>query len=121
MAYVRTNERQSGDPSYTVMWRAGGSRTGKTQRETFDDEDVAKRFCDLVNGHAQQWPPGWVKGIGFVEPDEGPVPPGWGNVGPAAAAPHGWRGVVPPARCWGCWRAGGGLSVYFRSGGILLL
>ncbi|MFI6374773.1 tyrosine-type recombinase/integrase [Streptomyces sp. NPDC050546] len=74
MAYIRTNERLGGDPSFTVMWRAGGSRTGKTQRETFDDEDAAKRFRDLVNGHAQQWPPGWVKGLGFVEPDEDSVP-----------------------------------------------
>ncbi|WUW24231.1 N-terminal phage integrase SAM-like domain-containing protein [Streptomyces sp. NBC_01463] len=74
MAYVRTNERLSGDPSCTVMWRTGGSRTGQTQRETFDDEEVAKRFRDLVNGHGQQWPPGWVKGEGFVEPDESSVP-----------------------------------------------
>jgi integrase len=74
MAYVRTNERLSGDPSYTVMWRTGGSRTGQTQRETFDDEETAKRFRDLVNGHGQQWPPGWVKGEGFVESDEPPMP-----------------------------------------------
>jgi hypothetical protein len=61
--------------TYTVMWRAGGSRTGKTQRQTVDDKDVAKRFRDLVNGHGQHWPPGWAKGVfGFVEPDEDSVP-----------------------------------------------
>ncbi|WP_326736070.1 tyrosine-type recombinase/integrase [Streptomyces sp. NBC_01022] len=74
MAYVRTNERLSGDPSYTVMWRTGGSRTGQTQRETFDDEGAAKRFRDLVNGHGQQWPPEWVKGEGFVKPGEPEMP-----------------------------------------------
>ncbi len=62
------------DPSYTVLWRAGGSRTGRWQRETFDEDEGAKRFRDLVNGHGQQWPPGWVKGEGFVEPDEPAVP-----------------------------------------------
>ncbi len=74
MAYIKTNSRLSGDPSYTVMWRAGGSRTGRTCRETFDDETQAERFCDLVNGHGQQWPPGWVKGVGFVEISESSAP-----------------------------------------------
>ncbi|MFD5977340.1 hypothetical protein [Streptomyces bacillaris] len=74
MAYVRTNERLSGDPSYTVMWRTGGSRTGQTQRETFDDEGAAKRFRGLVNGHGQQWPPEGVKGEGFVKPGQPEMP-----------------------------------------------
>ncbi|NJP66530.1 N-terminal phage integrase SAM-like domain-containing protein [Streptomyces spiramenti] len=74
MAYIKTNARLSGDPSFTVLWRAGGTRTGSWCRETFDDEDQAKRFRNLVNGHGQQWPPGWVKGEGFVEPGEPPMP-----------------------------------------------
>ncbi|MET9778391.1 hypothetical protein ABZ023_29790 [Streptomyces sp. NPDC006367] len=73
MAYVKTNSRLSGDPSCTVEWRAGGTRTGRWCRETFDDDKQAERFRDLVNGHGQQWPPGWVKGEGSVEPDESPV------------------------------------------------
>lgn len=72
MASIKTNPRKFGDPSYTVVWRAGGSRTGDWCRETFDDEKQAERFRDLVNGHGQQWPPGWVKGEGFVEPGEPP-------------------------------------------------
>lgn len=48
--------------------------TGQTQRETFDDEGVAKRFRDLVNGHGQQWPPEWVKDEGFVKPGEPEMP-----------------------------------------------
>lgn len=39
-----------------------------------DDDDQAKRLRDLVNGHGRQWPPGWVKGEGFVEPDEPSMP-----------------------------------------------
>ncbi|MFB7930558.1 hypothetical protein ACFC4C_15755 [Streptomyces sp. NPDC056039] len=74
MAYIRTNERLGGDPSFTVMWRVGGSRTGKTQRETFDDEEAAKRCRDLVNGHGQHCPPGWTKGVGFGELDQHAVP-----------------------------------------------
>ncbi|MFJ2115287.1 hypothetical protein ACIOEX_25895 [Streptomyces sp. NPDC087850] len=73
MASIKTNSRLSGDPSYAIVWRAGGSRTGDWCRETFDDEDQAKRFRDLVNGHGQQWPPGWVKGKGFVEAGEPPM------------------------------------------------
>lgn len=73
MASIKTNSRLSGEPSYTVVWRAGGSRTGAWCRETFDDGDLAKRFRDLVNGHGQQWPPGWVKGEGFVEAGEPPM------------------------------------------------
>ncbi|WP_330457701.1 hypothetical protein OIB37_12735 [Streptomyces sp. NBC_00820] len=74
MAGIRTYRRKSGDVSYTVTWRAGGTRTGRSEQETFDDEDKAKRFRDLVNGHGQQWPPGWVKGRGFVESEESDVP-----------------------------------------------
>ncbi|WP_399925110.1 hypothetical protein [Streptomyces kanamyceticus] len=74
MAYIKTNPRLSGDPSYTVVWRAGGTRTGRWCRETFDDETQAERFRDLVNGHGQQWPPGWVKGEGFVEASEPSAP-----------------------------------------------
>ncbi|MEU7029609.1 tyrosine-type recombinase/integrase [Streptomyces sp. NPDC046275] len=70
MAAIKTNVLKSGDHSYTVSWRAGGTRTGRWCRETFDDVTQAERFRDLVNGHGQQWPPGWVKGEGFVEQTE---------------------------------------------------
>ncbi|MEV6567586.1 hypothetical protein [Streptomyces kronopolitis] len=35
---------------------------------------MAEGFCDLTNGHGQQWAPGWVKGEGFVDPEESPAP-----------------------------------------------
>ncbi|MFB7905207.1 tyrosine-type recombinase/integrase [Kitasatospora sp. NPDC056076] len=67
MASIRVRERKDGGITYTVTWRDGGSRNGRQDDEKFDDEKSAERFRDLVNGHGQQWPPGWVKGKGFVE------------------------------------------------------
>ena len=73
MASIKTYQRKSGDLSYTVVWRTGGTRAGRWCRETFDDVRQAERFQDLVNGHGQQWPPGWVKGEGFVEASTAPA------------------------------------------------
>ncbi|MFE4635488.1 tyrosine-type recombinase/integrase [Streptomyces sp. NPDC056773] len=66
MAYVKNREKSDGSVSYTVMWRAGGARGAKQESEVFEEETAAERFKDLVNGHGQQWPPGWVRGKGFV-------------------------------------------------------
>ncbi|WP_158719347.1 hypothetical protein [Streptomyces sp. NBRC 110035] len=74
MAYIKTKELSSGAASRIVCWRAGGGRAGAWCNETFDDPDPAERFRDLVNGHGRQWPPGWIKGRGFVKPDEPAVP-----------------------------------------------
>lgn len=74
MAYIKTKKLSSGETSHIVYWRAGGGRAGAWCNETFDDSDPAERFRDLVNGHGQQWPPGWTKGKGFVKPDEPAVP-----------------------------------------------
>ncbi|NDZ77034.1 site-specific integrase [Streptomyces sp. SID10853] len=49
-----------------MLWRAGGRRNAKQESEVFEDETAAERFRDLVNGHGQQWPPGWVRGQGFI-------------------------------------------------------
>ncbi|MGW7292884.1 tyrosine-type recombinase/integrase [Streptomyces xiamenensis] len=66
MAYIKKRDKRDGTASFTVMWRAGGARGGKQESEVFADETAAERFRDLVNGHGQQWPPGWVRGQGFV-------------------------------------------------------
>ncbi|MFE2352245.1 tyrosine-type recombinase/integrase [Kitasatospora cineracea] len=71
MAFIRVRERADGVLIYTVTWRSG--RRAKQESEPFDDETLAKRFRDLVNGHGQQWPPGWVPGKGFAAPDLGPA------------------------------------------------
>lgn len=66
MAYIKKRDKRDGTASFTVMWRAGGARGGKQESEVFEDETAAERFRDLVNGHGQQWPPGWTRGHGFV-------------------------------------------------------
>ncbi|MFF9521978.1 hypothetical protein ACF1DV_08325 [Streptomyces achromogenes] len=66
MAYVQERKRSDGEVSYIVRWRAGGARAGKNESEIFTAPVAAERFRDLVNGHGQQWPPGWIRGHGFV-------------------------------------------------------
>ncbi|MCM3266352.1 site-specific integrase [Streptomyces thermoviolaceus] len=66
MAYIEIKQRKDGQVGYVVRWRANGSRTGKRESEIFDDRKAAERFRDLVKGHGEQWPPGWIRGQGFV-------------------------------------------------------
>ncbi|MFM9445169.1 hypothetical protein [Streptomyces acidiscabies] len=66
MAFIRNRKQAGGDISYVVCWRAGGARGGKNESEIFSDSDAAKKFKDLVNGFGQEWPPGWIRGQGFV-------------------------------------------------------
>ncbi|QNP71594.1 site-specific integrase [Streptomyces roseirectus] len=66
MAHIVERERTDGETSYLVRWRAGAARTGKYESEIFSDPEAAKKFKDLVNGFGQQWPPGWIRGQGFV-------------------------------------------------------
>ncbi|WP_241965842.1 tyrosine-type recombinase/integrase [Streptomyces sp. 111WW2] len=58
-----------------MKWRLGGGRTAPWQSERFpaDDEGAAAAeiFCQAVNEHGQQWPPGWVKGKGYIDPEAG--------------------------------------------------
>ncbi|MEW2580154.1 tyrosine-type recombinase/integrase [Streptomyces syringium] len=75
MASIRHRQTASGEDRYRVIWREGGKRDGAGQGEDFADENAAKRFRDLVNGHGQQWPTGWVKGVGFAAPEEAEAPP----------------------------------------------
>ncbi|MFD9909384.1 tyrosine-type recombinase/integrase [Streptomyces sp. NPDC059063] len=67
MAYVQERKRADGEVSYTVRWRAGGSRGGKNESEVFSERPAADRFRDLVAGHGEQWPPGWIRGRGFIQ------------------------------------------------------
>ena len=76
MAYIKERPRKNGSITYTVMWRAGGQKSGKQESETFDNDTDAKLFLALVEKAGQNWPDGWVRGEGFKEPEpEGPIAP----------------------------------------------
>ncbi|MFJ8798439.1 tyrosine-type recombinase/integrase [Streptomyces sp. NPDC102487] len=67
MASVHPRKNGAGAiTSYQVKWRLGGARDGLWQTERFDDEPSATVFKDVVNECGQQWPPGWIKGKGYI-------------------------------------------------------
>ncbi|MEU2181517.1 tyrosine-type recombinase/integrase [Streptomyces thermolilacinus] len=74
MASIRRREKKDGTATYQVRWLEGG-RGGSWQDEIFGDEDSAKDFKRLVEAHGNKWPYGWVRGRGFVEPDDNPDDP----------------------------------------------
>ncbi|GAA0907764.1 hypothetical protein GCM10009549_14040 [Streptomyces thermoalcalitolerans] len=57
---------------YQVRWRLGGRRNGPWQTERFAGDEEGRRaaeiFRDAVNEAGQQWPEGWVKGRGYIDP-----------------------------------------------------
>src|SRR5690606_3737443 len=65
MASIRKRDRKDNTTIYQVRWLQGG-RGGTWETEKFADEDSAKQFKQLVDAHGQHWPPGWVRGKGFV-------------------------------------------------------
>lgn len=72
MAYIAERPQKDGTITYQVRWIAGGGRTGERCNEKFGDRDSADTFRTLVNAHGQHWPPGWIKGQGFVETPDDP-------------------------------------------------
>ncbi|WP_030387089.1 tyrosine-type recombinase/integrase [Streptomyces sp. NRRL S-241] len=73
MASVHPRTNRAGEiTSYQVKWRDGGGRNGAWQSETFEDETAAGVFKAAVDEAGNRWPPGWVKGRGYIvaEPDE---------------------------------------------------
>lgn len=74
MAWIEQKKRSDGGASAVVRWRQGGSRSGRTQTETFgagsDEQNLARAegFRRMVAAAGQDWPDGWVKGEGFVRP-----------------------------------------------------
>ncbi|GGZ23934.1 hypothetical protein GCM10010387_16500 [Streptomyces inusitatus] len=72
MAYVQGVKNKLGEvTSYRVKWRLGGGRDDPWQGENFQDEPAAEVFRDAVNEANQQWPLGWVKGKGYINPAAG--------------------------------------------------
>jgi integrase len=72
MASIVERPKSDGTTTFQVKWRDGGGRTDPTQTEKFGDRQSAEQFKRLVDAHGQHWPPGWVRGAGFVEPDTSP-------------------------------------------------
>ncbi|MEU5834555.1 site-specific integrase [Streptomyces diacarni] len=70
MASVHPRKDKAGEVvSYQVKWRLGGARNGPWQTERFDDEVSAGVFKEAVDEAGQQWPPGWIKGRGYIVQD----------------------------------------------------
>lgn len=69
MAYIQERTGKHGT-TYQVRWRDGGVRGAPGQTEKFDDRSSAETFKQLVDLHGQHWPPGWIRGKGFVQPEE---------------------------------------------------
>jgi site-specific recombinase XerC len=65
MASITERPKKTGGITYQVKWRLGGHPP--VQTENFADPAAAETFRQLVELHKGQWPPGWVKGQGFVE------------------------------------------------------
>lgn len=62
MANIEERPNKSGI-SYRVVWRENGEK----QTETFPTRKLAETFEQLVEGHGNHWPTGWVKARGFAE------------------------------------------------------
>jgi integrase len=84
VARIKHRQRADGGVSFQVCWVLGGGRASagvKEQAETFTDLNRAKAFKLDVEHARHQWPAGWVKGGGYVDPDEAqPTGPTVGDV-----------------------------------------
>lgn len=73
MARYRMRTRSDGTEAHQVRWLEGGKRGAPEQSETFDTEPEARTFQQLVDQAGQQWPEGWIKGVGFVQAEPDPA------------------------------------------------
>lgn len=71
MATIRERPRKGGGTTYTVLWRDGGGRDGKQESERFGSRKEADAFRGMVDLQGQKWPPGWVRGKGWVQAEPG--------------------------------------------------
>ncbi|MFB7031692.1 MULTISPECIES: tyrosine-type recombinase/integrase [unclassified Streptomyces] len=77
MASVHARKNRAGETtSYQVKWRDAGRRDGDPvwATEKFDGDDegqaAAEIFKAAVDEAGQRWPAGWVKGQGYIVPEE---------------------------------------------------
>ncbi|NWF28479.1 hypothetical protein HW130_19780 [Streptomyces sp. PKU-EA00015] len=68
MASIVERLKRGGSATFQVKWR----QDGEWQSEKFGERPAAEQFKKLVEAHGGQWPHGWVRGEGFVEPDDQP-------------------------------------------------
>jgi integrase len=68
MASIVERPKKDGSSTFQVKWR----QDGEWQSEKFAERPAADQFKALVEAHGGQWPHGWIRGMGFVEPDEQP-------------------------------------------------
>ncbi|GHG05447.1 hypothetical protein [Streptomyces zaomyceticus] len=67
MASVVPRTNKAGEiTSHQVKWRDPGGAGWQIER--FDDEDAAKVFKAAVEESGNNWPLGWVKGKGYIDP-----------------------------------------------------
>ena len=70
MAWIRSRRRKDGTTIQQVNWRDRVSN--KQYAETFADQITAKAFLRDVEAAGEAWPPDWVPGLGYPQPDENP-------------------------------------------------
>ncbi|AMS01591.1 MULTISPECIES: tyrosine-type recombinase/integrase [Streptomyces] len=77
MASVHPRKNRAGEiTSYQVKWRDAARRPGDPQwaTEKFDGDDEGKASADIfkqaVDEAGQRWPAGWIKGRGYIVPEE---------------------------------------------------
>lgn len=69
MARIRPRRTTNGGVRYCVEWVLGGGSAkagARTQTETFSTENRAMAFKLDVENAGNRWPPGWIKGEGYV-------------------------------------------------------
>lgn len=69
MARIKTRQRSDGTYAFIVRWVPGGGRStadSNEQRESFTTRNRAESFRLDVEHAGNEWPPGWVKGQGYV-------------------------------------------------------
>lgn len=96
----RRTRKSDGVMSVSVRWKDGGTRAGVWQTENFaagasaQNETRAAAFKLDVEAAGHRWPEGWVRGEGYVVPEEKPAVTTMADAAAAYFA-HGWKVRVP--------------------------
>jgi integrase len=66
MVSIKRRRRTDGTVAFRVVWRIGGTRDGDWQSETLYTPRDAEHFRADVETAGEQWPNGWIKGVGYL-------------------------------------------------------